>query len=121
MNLEDHVGDVISKARTSANVSAEDAAAAAGLGIEEFSALEESGRVATRPDFAALGAKLGLQGAKLERIADGGLPAKRGWGRRWVCRGRNWSGSRTGGCRRSAIWANGGSCVRSRPPGRVTR
>src|ERR1051326_8173560 len=80
MNLEDHVGDVIPKARTSANVSAEDAAAAAGLSVEEFSALEESGRISKRPDFVALAAKLGLQGAKLERIANGGLPQKRDLG-----------------------------------------
>lgn len=80
MNLEDHVGDVISKARTSANVSAEAAAAAAGLSVEEFSALEESGRIDKRPDFAALAAKLGLHGAKLERIANGWLPQKRDLG-----------------------------------------
>ena len=43
MNLEDNVGDIIGKARTSANVSAEDAAVAAGLSVDEFSTLEAAG------------------------------------------------------------------------------
>src|SRR6267154_3410314 len=77
MNLEDHLGDIIGKAGTSANVPAEDAAAAAGLSIDEFSALEETGKLATRPNFQALAGKLGLHGAKLEGIANGWLPRKR--------------------------------------------
>src|SRR5438094_812355 len=40
MNLEDHPGDVICKARTAANVSAEDAAAAAGVTPDDIAALE---------------------------------------------------------------------------------
>ncbi len=77
MNLEDHLGDIIGKARTSANVSVEDAAAAAGLSVDEFSALEETGKLATRPNFQALAGKLGLHAAKLEGIANGWLPQKR--------------------------------------------
>jgi glyoxylase-like metal-dependent hydrolase (beta-lactamase superfamily II) len=77
MNLEDHLGDVISKARTSANVSAEDAAEAAGLSVDEFSALEESGTCTNRANLEALASKLGLHGAKLEGIARGWLPHKR--------------------------------------------
>src|SRR5439155_14099988 len=77
MNLEDHLGDVIGKARASANVSAEDAAAAAGLSVDEFSALEETGKFARRPNFQALAGKLGLHAAKLERTASGWLPQKR--------------------------------------------
>ena len=77
MNLEDHWGDIISKARTAANVSAEDAARAAGLGLDEFAELEETGRCAKRPDFQALAAKIGLDGAKLEGIARGWLPQRR--------------------------------------------
>ena len=80
MNLEDHWGDIISKARTAANVSAEDAARAAGLGLDEFAELEETGRCAKRPDFQALAAKIGLDGAKLEGIARGWLPQKRDLG-----------------------------------------
>ena len=77
MNLEDHLGDIIGKARTSANVSVEDAAAAAGLSVEEFSSLEETGRFTKRPDFQALGARIDLDGRKLEGIALGWLPEKR--------------------------------------------
>jgi glyoxylase-like metal-dependent hydrolase (beta-lactamase superfamily II) len=77
MNLEDNVGDIIGKSRTSANVSAEDAAAAAGLGIDEFSALEETGKFARRPNLQALAGKLGLHATKLEGIANGWLPQKR--------------------------------------------
>ena len=77
MNLEDHLGDIIGKARTSANVPAEDAAAAAGLSIDEFSVLEETGRFAKRPNFQALAGKLGLHDAKLEGVGNGWLPQKR--------------------------------------------
>ena len=77
MNLEDNVGDIIGKARTSANVSAEDAATASGLSVDEFSALEETGKFARRPNFQALAGKLGLHAAKLERTASGWLPQKR--------------------------------------------
>jgi len=80
MNLEDHLGDVISKARTSANLPAEVTAAAAGLGVEEYSALEEGGRFTKRPNFEALAAKLGLHCAKLEGLANGWLPKQRDLG-----------------------------------------
>jgi glyoxylase-like metal-dependent hydrolase (beta-lactamase superfamily II) len=80
MNLEDNVGDVISKARTAANVSAEDAAAAAELSVNEFSALEETGRFARRPNFQALAGKLGLHTTKLEGIANGWRPQDRDLG-----------------------------------------
>jgi len=77
MNLEDHWGDIISKARTSANVTVEEAAAATGLSVAEFSALEETGKSGKRPSFQTLAAKLGLHGTKLEGIANGWLPQKR--------------------------------------------
>src|SRR6266516_7989814 len=77
MNLEDHLGDIIGKARTAASVSAEGAAAAAGLTVEEYSALEETGRFTRRPNFQGLAGKIGLHGAKLEGIANGWLPQKR--------------------------------------------
>jgi glyoxylase-like metal-dependent hydrolase (beta-lactamase superfamily II) len=80
MNLEDNVGDIIGKSRTSSNVSAEDAAAAAGLGIDEFSALEETGKFARRPNLPALAGKLGLHATKLEGIANGWLPQQRDLG-----------------------------------------
>jgi len=74
MNLEDHLGDIIGKARTAANVSVEDAAKAAGLTVDEFSKLEESGKIVRRPNFEALGGKLGLHPGKLEGLARGWLP-----------------------------------------------
>ena len=77
MNLEDHWGDIISKARMSANVTVEEAAAATGLSVAEFSALEETGKSGKRPNFQTLAAKLGLHGTKLEGIANGWLPQKR--------------------------------------------
>jgi len=80
MNLEDHLGDIICKARTAANASSEDAAAAAGLTVDEFSALEETGKSARRPNFRSLAAKVGLHGGKLEGIANGWLPQNRDWG-----------------------------------------
>src|SRR2546429_6773234 len=77
MNLEDNPGDIIGKARTAANVSAEEAAVAAGLTLEEFSTLEETGRSTKRPDFGALAAKIGLHGPKLEGVANGWVPQQR--------------------------------------------
>lgn len=52
------------------------AAQAAGLSESELSALEDSGAFAKRPNFAALAQAIDLNPAKLERIADGWLPAK---------------------------------------------
>jgi glyoxylase-like metal-dependent hydrolase (beta-lactamase superfamily II) len=77
MNLEDNLGDIIGKARTAANVTPEDAAMAAGLTIEEYGALEETGKF-TRPlNIPALAEKIGLHAAKLERMAKGWLPQNR--------------------------------------------
>jgi hydroxyacylglutathione hydrolase len=77
MNLEDHVGDVIRKARAMSNVSAEAAAGAAGLSPAELSALEQSGEITKRPNFATLANLLGLNAAKLEGLAKGWRPAER--------------------------------------------
>jgi hydroxyacylglutathione hydrolase len=74
MNLEDHVGDVIRKARAMSNVSAQTAARAAGLSETELSALEESGRSDKPADFKGLAAALGLDAPKLEAIANGWVP-----------------------------------------------
>jgi glyoxylase-like metal-dependent hydrolase (beta-lactamase superfamily II) len=75
MNLEDHAGDVIRKGSQAAGVSAEAAARAAGLSLADFKNYEETGQISRPVDFAALGAAIGLDGAKLERIAKGWLPA----------------------------------------------
>ena len=80
MNLEDHLGDIIGKARTAANLSPEDAAAAAGLTVDEYSALEETGKFSRQPNFQALAAKIGLNDRRLEGIANGWLPRQRDLG-----------------------------------------
>ena len=59
MNLEDHVGDIIRKARAMTGVSAADAARAAGLNEADFSALEESGKTAGKIKFPELAAAVG--------------------------------------------------------------
>ena len=77
MNLEDHVGDVIRKARAMSNVSAEAVASAAGLSAAELAALEQSGEIAKRPNFVALGNLIGLNGAKLDGISNGWRPIEK--------------------------------------------
>lgn len=77
MNLEDHLGDIIRKARAMSKVSAEAAAKAAGLTEEELAALEESGTVKKEPDFVALAKLIGLDAGKLRSIAEGWLPTEK--------------------------------------------
>jgi hydroxyacylglutathione hydrolase len=76
MNLEDHLGDVIRKARMMIKVSPADAAKAAGLSEAELAALEDSGKIGKRPNFAALAGLIDLSAGKLERLAAGWLPAE---------------------------------------------
>jgi hydroxyacylglutathione hydrolase len=80
MHLEDHAGDIIRKARAMSGVPVAAAAGAAGISEAELSTLEETGRTAQRPDFAALAKVLGLNPAKLEGIANGWLPAQKDLG-----------------------------------------
>jgi hydroxyacylglutathione hydrolase len=75
MNLEDHLGDILRKARAMSGVSAGAAAAAAGLTEAELAALEDTGRAAKLPNLAALAGLLGLHAGKLEAIARGWCPA----------------------------------------------
>lgn len=75
MNLEDHVGDVIRKARAMTGVAADAVAKAAGLSAEELAALESAGQCVSKPDFHALASLVGLNGAKLEALANGWHPA----------------------------------------------
>jgi glyoxylase-like metal-dependent hydrolase (beta-lactamase superfamily II) len=75
MNLEDHLGDIIRKARAMTNVSTAAAATAAGISEGELAALEESGQCAKKINFAALAPLTGLNVAKLEGIAKGWLPS----------------------------------------------
>ncbi len=76
MNLEDHPGDIIRKARAMSNVSTDAAAKAAGISEAELSALEETGQTGQQPDFAALARLVGLHPAKLAGIANGWRPAE---------------------------------------------
>jgi len=75
MNLEDHLGDIIGKARNMSNVPASSAAAAAGISENELSALEETGKFSGKINFSALGKVVGLNPQKLEAIANGWLPS----------------------------------------------
>jgi glyoxylase-like metal-dependent hydrolase (beta-lactamase superfamily II) len=78
MNLEDHLGDIISKARAMGHVSEPVAAGAAGISEKELSALEETGNAGNlKINFAALGKAVGLNPQKLEGIARGWLPQKK--------------------------------------------
>lgn len=74
MNLEDHLGDIIRKARAMSNVSTSAAAQAAGLTEAELSALEDSGQPAKKVDYARLAGLIGLNPGKLEGVAKGWLP-----------------------------------------------
>ena len=77
VNLEDHVGDIICKARAMSNVSTAAAAKTAGISEAELSKLEESGQTGKRPDVAALARLVGLNPAKLEGLAHGWLPGEK--------------------------------------------
>jgi glyoxylase-like metal-dependent hydrolase (beta-lactamase superfamily II) len=81
MNLEDNLGDIISKARAAAGVSVDAVAGVSGLSADDYARLEETGQFARRPDLRAIAVKVGLHGAKLEGIAGGWLPQKRDVGR----------------------------------------
>jgi glyoxylase-like metal-dependent hydrolase (beta-lactamase superfamily II) len=74
MNLEDHLGDILRKGRAAHLVDAPVAARAAGLSLPDWNALEETGQMGGPVNFAALGPALGMDAAKLERVAKGWLP-----------------------------------------------
>lgn len=75
MPLEDHIGDIIRKARLHAAVSVESAAQAARLTPAQLNDLEQNGTLLASIDFTRIGNLLGLDAAKLERIARGWEPA----------------------------------------------
>jgi glyoxylase-like metal-dependent hydrolase (beta-lactamase superfamily II) len=75
MNLEDHVGDVLRKARMMNHALSATVATAAGLSEAELAALEDSGQISKRPDFPQLAEALQLSASKLERLAQGWLPS----------------------------------------------
>ena len=80
MNLEDHLGDILRKARAMTGVSVAAAAKAGGLTEGEFAALEDSGEVAKGINFAQLAPLIGLNAIKLEAIARGWQPAEKDLG-----------------------------------------
>ena len=75
MKLEDHLGDIVSKARAMSAVSPAAAAQAAGLTEAELAHGETSGQFPSQTNFAALAGALGLNPQKLAGIARGWLPA----------------------------------------------
>jgi hydroxyacylglutathione hydrolase len=77
MNLEDNLGDIIRKGRKASQVSEEAAAAAAGLSVAELAELEKTGTSAKKPNLPALAAKIGLDGKKLQDIANGWTPSEK--------------------------------------------
>jgi hydroxyacylglutathione hydrolase len=76
VQLEDHHGDIIRKARLMTNTSASAAAAAAGISENELAALEKSGDGGKKLNFTALGKLLQLHPQRLEAIVNGWLPGK---------------------------------------------
>lgn len=75
MQLEDHSGDIVRKARDMSKVSVAVAAAAAGVLDAELSAFEATGQTAKKINFSALAKVIGLDAQKLEGIVGGWLPA----------------------------------------------
>jgi hydroxyacylglutathione hydrolase len=80
MNLEDHLGDIVRKARAMSDTSAAAAAKAAGLTEAELTELEETGQAPKNTNLAALAQLVGLQPKKLEAIANGWLPSPKDLG-----------------------------------------
>jgi len=75
MQLEDHLGDIIRKARAMSGVATGPAAHAAGISEADLSTLETSGQTGgQRINFAPLASLVGLNPQKLEGIAAGWLP-----------------------------------------------
>lgn len=75
MNLEDHLGDIVRKAREMAGVSPPAAAQAAGMVASDYEAFEQSGVAAQKPNLAALATLVGLNAGKLAKIVGGWLPS----------------------------------------------
>lgn len=73
--LEDHLGDILRKAREARGVSMEAAGKAAGFAVSEYAEMEKSGKFSTPPNFTSLAVLAGLDAQKLETIARGWLPS----------------------------------------------
>jgi glyoxylase-like metal-dependent hydrolase (beta-lactamase superfamily II) len=77
MQLEDHLGDIIRKARAMSGVDEGAAAKAAGISESDLAALEKTGDTGGRQlNFTALAKLVGLHAQKLAGIATGWLPSR---------------------------------------------
>lgn len=76
MQLEDHIGDIVRKARQAANVGKEDVARVGGIAVQELELLEDSGDCSKRPNYEAIASLIGLNGRKLRGVADGWTPGE---------------------------------------------
>lgn len=74
MNLEDHLGDIVHKARDMNRVTAAAAARAAGISEGELAVFEASGTAPSQADLSALASVLGLDPGKFIGIARGWAP-----------------------------------------------
>jgi hydroxyacylglutathione hydrolase len=74
MTLEDHLGDVIRKAREGQGISAEKAAQASSLRLPDYAKLEETGQPSPQINWNALAGSLGLDARKLEALSKGWHP-----------------------------------------------
>ena len=76
MQLEDHLGDIIRKARMMSAVAPAAAALAANISETDLAALEDSGVLPPKINLPALAQTLGLDPKKFQTIARGWLPVK---------------------------------------------
>lgn len=72
--LEDHLGDILRKARRAADITVDAAARAASLSESEWNELEASGQGTRPPNLAAVAPLLGLCPEKLRQLAAGWGP-----------------------------------------------
>jgi glyoxylase-like metal-dependent hydrolase (beta-lactamase superfamily II) len=74
MTLEDSLGDILRKARVSANAPSEVAAQAAGLSAEAYARVEETAKAPPDFNWDGVARLLSLNGRNLARVAQGWLP-----------------------------------------------
>ena len=75
MTLEDHLGDIVRKARQAAGISDADAARAASVSPAELTTFEQTGTASPGLNLGALAGLVGLSAAKLDGLARGWRPA----------------------------------------------
>jgi hydroxyacylglutathione hydrolase len=74
MMLEDHLGDILYKARQIAGVSLEQAALAGGVSVQDLQLLETTGAMRQAVAWSQLARTIGLNPPKLERLAQDWQP-----------------------------------------------